>query len=601
MKLPTVEQRGINPGYTDVNVTPESFGAGIAKGVVDASTVVGNIAGQEILQNDRQSVLGITSVASKMYTEKVIEYTSKLLADAKGITAQAEIDFAQIQKDALKETTNPRQARLVQEALQHQAIAHLGTTRAHEAHQFKATTVTYADDMLRSAIDSVKPDPMNEETAWVAKHNAAASAANKYEGLTAEQMTQRKAEAVSGVTSSQLQSLLEQGKTADFLVLYPQVKNELVGNDADKFSKYATETVDLTVVQKLTGDFYSSNPDNMNAALDSARSVLTGKQENDVVSALKTRYAEVEAGKTQLQRDDIDRAKQQFRDGGYRVSAIARDVYARINEKNPEILISLDSLQEQHASVKRATIQSDAVAYQKWWEQTDDEKAAPSGDPLLIAPLMSESDYQTMVRYRAEILANIGGFDRASEKKTWTEGELGKLITSRFADVYKNQSGNNANRFKKYDGAVRDAIKNYQALNNGAYPSYEDIEKEITYQLVEGARVGQGLFGGDTKGRRFQTRLGGEEFRPYDVSAPGVDPLDVVNTVPPADSAEIATRLRAKGKTVSREEILRVYKEYLDKQNAVEPPAQEPLPAPTPAPITPNVPGQAPPRVKREP
>jgi len=562
MKLPTVDPAPISPDYVKVNVTPDSFGAPVAKGLLIASETVAERAKEMIAEADRQEAFRITSTATDMFNERMSDYTNRMLSDAKGSTDGARAEFDKIINEAVKEAKNPRQKLVVQETLTQKSVAHLGTVRMHEAQQFKADTVAQAKALLASSIDSVKIDAMNEGTAWLAKHNAAVAGANLVPGADAATLARVKAESVSSVTASQLQSLLAKGKTVEFITLYPQVKHELYGNDVDQFAKYATETVDLVVEQKLTLDFYTANKDNMNAALEAARSVLEGKQESNVIAGLTAMFSQVEAGKKQLQGQDIDAAKAAFVQGGWKVSAIPRDVYSRVLSTNAEVLIQMTQLEQQHAAGTRASIKTDPVTWTRWQYLTDDEKIQPENDPANWAGLWNEADYQAAVQKKAAILQTEGGFTAASQKPMWTQDQLTTLIKGEFSKVYKDTTTDaNARRFKALNENVTNALNNYRALNEGKMPTYEMLQREVAYQMVEGQRIQGGLWTSTKRGRRFEALAKGEEFSPYKVeNGDLVDPLNVVDVVPSKDAADIARALRAKGKAVTADEILRVYR-----------------------------------------
>lgn len=563
MKLPTVESRPLTPDYTRVDVNADAFGASIAKGVIDASTTAGNIAADIMLKEDRQATLSIVSNAQDLYNSKMTEYQSRRLSDAKGVTDEARTEFEKIKKDALKTATNDRQARIVDEALTHQIVGYLGTTRNHEAEQDRAYTVQVANDMLSSSQDAVKIDPLNEETAWVAKHNAAAAIGNRDTGLSPEELTTRKAAAVSSVTASQLSSLLAQGRNADFLVLYPQIKDELVGSDADQFAKYATATVDLHVQQQLTTKLFMAYPDDSNAAYEAARSTLDAKDEEAVISGLKTRYAEKETGQKIAQAADVDAAGAAFLRGNWKVSSIPADIRQRVTDKNPQAMISLSNLETQHALGVRGSIKSDPVEWQKAIYYNDDERVDPKNDPLTIADKLNEADYQHLVKLKAEAMQRVQGLKADTTKPTWTATDLNKLLTDKFSEVFKaTDTDQSKQRFKVYENNVRQAVERYQALN-GKPPTYEQIEKEIAYQLVEGARVGQAKWyevGSDKAARRFQAKPG-ETFRPDDINTLKADPLAVIESVPQAEALKIASSLKKAGKAVTREMILRTWQE----------------------------------------
>ena len=85
MRVPTVEQRGINPGYIDVNVNANQFGASAAAGVAQAAETVGNISGDIARTQDKQKVLSIVSNAQDFYNKSTTEYQSRLVSDANGV------------------------------------------------------------------------------------------------------------------------------------------------------------------------------------------------------------------------------------------------------------------------------------------------------------------------------------------------------------------------------------------------------------------------------------------------------------------------------------------------------------------------------------
>jgi len=562
---PSVNQDPLRVTPVSVNAGPEAFGAGIARGLATVGGVLNDIGMEQKRSKDSAKVVEIVGVATNANNLTMTSLTQRKMASAKGVTEEASKALEKTQVDAMAAAENDTQKEVIRRTLSQQSLAMLGSAREHETSQLSAYDTWSANQMIEASQESVKIDPTNSEIAWVSKNNASAAVKNRDQGkVSPEELKQLQEAAVSSVTSEQLSALLAQGRNADFLVLYPQVKNELRGKDVDRFSKLATDTSDRNVEQALVDVYYADSPDNIGVALARANTELSGEQQDNVQARLKVRYAEVETASKQVQQADVDRLKEAYIDGGYKLSAVPSDLLSRVKAFDGGLIIALHDHELSQAN-RQTTIKTDPESWARWAYLTPSQKLDPKNDPAHWINVWNEADYQHAVAVKAGLLAERGGFTKASQKSSLTDTDINRMLTEKFSKVADPTTESGKKRFTEFSRQMRSQIEHYQAANQGKTPDLETLEKSMAFSLAEGTRVGAGFLGGDKAGRRYQSVKGGEAFLPNDPTAPKVDPMEEISTVPDDVAAEIADQLAAKGIQPTQPMILNIYRRSLLK------------------------------------
>jgi len=562
---PSVNQDPLRVTPVSVNAGPEAFGAGIARGLATVGGVLNDIGMEQKRSKDSAKVVEIVGVATNANNLTMTSLTQRKMASAKGVTEEASKALEKTQVDAMAAAENDTQKEVIRRTLSQQSLAMLGSAREHETSQLSAYDTWSANQMIEASQESVKIDPTNSEIAWVSKNNASAAVKNRDQGkVSPEELKQLQEAAVSSVTSEQLSALLAQGRNADFLVLYPQVKNELRGKDVDRFSKLATDTSDRNVEQALVDVYYADSPDNIGVALARANTELSGEQQDNVQARLKVRYAEVETASKQVQQADVDRLKEAYIDGGYKLSAVPSDLLSLVKAFDGGLIIALHDHELSQAN-RQTTIKTDPESWARWAYLTPSQKLDPKNDPAHWINVWNEADYQHAVAVKAGLLAERGGFTKASQKSSLTDTDINRMLTEKFSKVADPTTESGKKRFTEFSRQMRSQIEHYQAANQGKTPDLETLEKSMAFSLAEGTRVGAGFLGGDKAGRRYQSVKGGEAFLPNDPTAPKVDPMEEISTVPDDVAAEIADQLAAKGIQPTQPMILNIYRRSLLK------------------------------------
>jgi hypothetical protein len=567
MKVPTITEPSVSSiplrePEIRINAGPESFGAAIGQGLGVVSRELGQVGLEIKRKQDSRKVLELTGIATEANNSVVAKIKQKKMKEVEGLEPIAQALLEKNMAAALAGAENETQKLLIEETLRRQSSAIMQTVREHEIIELDKYDQFSADQLNEKSKDMVKTDPMNFQLVQTAEDQAAAAMGKRWEGkVSPDELKQIRAAAASGVRASQLEALLAQGKDEAFLTMYPQVKDKLVGADADKFAKIATNTSDLNVEQALTEVFFTENPENETAALARARASLEGKREENVIQALKVRYAEIRSAAKEVQSADLDEIGRIYNESGYSLKGVPGDLFARVNAHNPDVIRALRD-HELQAANRSATVKTDPVSWSRWYRLTDAQKLDPKNDPLNWVNVWNEADFQKAVAIVADIKAERSGFKK--QKPTYTQADINRIVTGEFTRAYGGTTGDDAAKFKIFQDIVTRRIEHYQVANNGAVPPLEgpnSIAAYVAYALAEGARAGgwRGVVGMKSP-RRFMAEEKGLPFQPNDPNQPQQDPLEVSVVVPDEDAAAIADALEAAGKPVTQEAILRIWR-----------------------------------------
>lgn len=565
---PSVDQSPLRAPEVRVVAGPGTFGAFVGQGLQDVGGVAQGIVMEQKRDADSRKIVELAGIATDINNGTLSDLQKKQMLEAKGVTESAAMAFEKTKADAMALAENETQKDILNRTLTQQSVAMTQSARAHEAQQLEAYDNFSSDQVVEASKQSVTIDPLNKELADISKMNASAAVNKRWQGkVDSGQLTQLRDAAVSGITARQLETLLANGRNADFLVLYPQVKGELRGADADKMAKVATHTSDTNVEQALTDAIYAKHPDDEIGAINEANAMLEGERQDNVTNRLKVRFGEIATAAKASEQADLDRMGEAYVNGGYKLAAVPSDVLSRVKQHNPTAVIALRD-HELQTSNRTAVIRTDPVSWSRWAYSTPSQKLDPKNDPINWRNVWNESDYQHAVAVKAALLAERGGFTKAAQRPTYTQADINKLVTDEFTKAYGTTKDHQAKKFAAFDGLLRQRIEHYQAQNDGKMPPYEgpnSISAFVGYALAEGARVDAGMWG-DKAGRRFQAILNKEEFRPNDPTLSQRDPLDVVATVPDDIAAKIADDLNSKGVTPTDEMILNIYRRSLEKR-----------------------------------
>jgi len=588
MQVPVTEGPKVNQAplpATEVRVVagPGAFGASIGEGVQQAANALGEIGAQvkrEADSNKVTEILGVTTGLANAETSKV---TSRKLDGAKGIADELNATLEKLKEDALGAAENQTQKDILSRQLTNQNLWMVQSARAHELSQLDDYHKLSADLSIKEQVKIAYDNPLNMDGAGLAKATAAATvrALYSYTGpdgnprlnVSTEQMKQIEEAAVSEVASSQLKSLLDQNRNADFLVMYPQLKSQLRGKDLEHYAELASDTSDKVVNQALTSSVFAKFPDDKLAAkayIDNELH-LTGDQYDDVNKRLDYRYAEVEAAAKKVENDDLDAFEQQFYANGMDIGKVDQTLLARVNKHNAR---AVEASKAYAISTKQGRpIQTDSDSWFKWSQLNVYEKIDPKNSPLNFKNVWSEADFKHAAVQVAEIKALMGGFGKGSEKPTYGEKDIAETVKAAWNKAYPTKTDASADQFLQFDSMLRKRLDQYQGANAGKMPPLtgtNSVESYVAWALAEGTRVDAGIFNLDISGRRIESILhgGGEVFQPKDSSQTQEDPLDAITTVPNEYAAQISKALRDEGIEPTKYAVLDRYLLWLKKHGS---------------------------------
>ena len=580
---PKVNQVPLPATEVRVNAGPGAFGASVGEGVQQAANVLGDIGQHVKREADGNKVTEILGVTTGLANAKISELTSRKLDGAKGIADEANAALEKLKEDALGAAENPTQKDILNRQLTNQNLWMVQSARAHELSQMDKYHELSADLSLKEQVKIAYDNPLNMDGAGLAKATAAATvrALYSYTGpdgnprlnVSPERMKQLEEAAVSEVAASQLKSLLDQTRNADFLVMYPQLRGQLRGKDLEHYAELASYTSDKVVNQGLAASTFAKFPnDKLGAKAFIEKELhLTGDQYDDVNKRLDYRYAEVEAEAKKVENDDLDAFEQQFYANGMDIGEVDQTLLARVNKHNAR---AVEANKDYAIRTKQGRpIQTNSDSWFKWSQLNEYEKIDPKNSPLNFKNVWSEADFQHAAVQVAEIKARMGGFGKGSEKPTYGAKDIAETVKAAWNKAYPTKTDASAKRFLQFDSMLRKRLDQYQGANEGKMPPFtgpNSVEAYVAWALAEGVRVDAGIFDIDISGRRIESILhGGEEvFKPKDSSQPQEDPLDAITTVPSEYAALTSKALRDEGIEPTKYAVLDRYLLWLKKHGS---------------------------------
>ena len=586
---PKVGQAALPATEVRVAAGPGAFGASIGEGVQQAANALGEIGAQEKRKADSNKVTEILGVTTGLANAETSKVTSRKLDGAKGIADELNATLEKLKEDALGAAENQTQKDILNRQLTNQNLWMVQSARAHELSQLDDYHKLSADLSIKEQVKIAYDNPLNMNGAGLAKNTAAATVRAIYSypedpsnpdsprrlNVSPEQMKQLEEAAVSEVASSQLKSLQDQSRNADFLVMYPQLKSQLRGKDLEHYAELASDTSDKVVNQALTSSVFAKFPDDKLAAKAYVEKELhlTGDQHDDINKRLDYRYAEVEAEAKKVQNDDLDAFEQQFYANGMDIGKVDQTLLARVNKHNAR---AVEANKDYAIKTKQGRpIQTDSDSWFKWSQLNEYEKIDPKNSPLNFKNVWSEADFQHAAGQVAEIKARMGGFGKGSEKPTYGEKDIAETVKAAWNKAYPTKTDASAARFLQFDSMLRKRLDQYQGANAGKMPPLtgpNGVEAYVAWALAEGVRVDAGIFDRDISGRRIESILhgGGEVFKPKDSSQPQEDPLDVITTVPNEYAGQISKALRDEGIEPTKQAVLDRYLMWKNKNGGAK-------------------------------
>lgn len=376
----------------------------------------------------------------------------------------------------------------------------------------------------------------------------------KANGWSEEVTAEQKAIARSGVYSSALQAMVSQNEHAMFIDAYQKVEGQLTAKDHAQFAKVYAATSDLVEEQATVQTIIDKHPDDFSAAIGEARATLSGKKEEDAIKAIKVRFDERAAIRTEGQRLVTDKAWKAFEAGGERVSAIPRDVFVEFEAFNGEGVARMKQIEEANANKTISPADVDPKVFGDWISHDWEWKTDPKNRPEFLKGQVTNEDMHYMQK-QVEDGLNLkrgltlsGTTPRGPQQDTQS---VQGMVATTFLDnpelfIARSPLQDDIDDASRRKGAftryVRDRVDGYQKANKGQNPDRETVQKYIDDGLIEGARPGR--FWGTNPVRRFEAQTG-DTFPPV-----------AAETIPDEERAKIVDMMTRKQLPITDDAIL---------------------------------------------
>lgn len=272
-------------------------------------------------------------------------------------------------------------------------------------------------------------------------------------------------------------------------------------------------------------------------AIRQARESFQGKDEDFVVTEIKTRFSELNQAREGDQRQAADEAYDAFSRTG-RLSSIPAGVFNRMDGKTRLALRK----EAQSMAEGRAIKTDDNVYYSLYQEAVNDPNSFAKRDLRQVFDKLSPSDRQEMIKLQGKVQQP----DELKDLRTYDQ-----QLTLRYRDLgWDNKDTKQKAQFER---AANDAIVAEQ-LAKGKKLTFDEREKVLDRLLIQGG----GTWYSANK-RLFEVQGTDDEAK----FIQGLDPANktsaFVGKIPAGERAQIEQALRANGRPVSEQAILELY------------------------------------------
>lgn len=272
-------------------------------------------------------------------------------------------------------------------------------------------------------------------------------------------------------------------------------------------------------------------------AIRSARESFQGKDEDFVVTEIKTRFSELNQAREGDQRQAADEAYDIFSRTG-RLSSIPAEVLNRMDGKTRLAMRK----EAQSLAEGRAIKTDDSVYYSLYQEAVNNPNAFAKRDLRQVFDKLSPSDRQEMIKLQGKVQQP----DELKDLRTYDQ-----QLTLRYRDL--GWDNKDVKQKAQFERSANDAIVAEQ-LAKGKKLTFDEREKVLDRLLIQGAD------GWVSRGRRFFEVQGTEEEASF---IQGLDSTKktsaFVQKIPAADRVQVEQALRAGGIQITEQAILDLY------------------------------------------
>jgi hypothetical protein len=506
---PQIDPTALRIPAVNLDAGPESFGAGIARGLGNVGETAFAIDQDKRRQADAAAVVDLvgtaTNAANSVLSDPENGILNRQMKDAIGATADAGKQLARVWKDAATAATSDNQKAVIRETATRQITAALETVRRHEADQTAKYHDWSAGQMIKANLELAASMPLDDATADDAIAHSRAAVDLRMKGRVDEaQLAQLRDQATSEIQAARLDALDAGGDTAGFLKLFDRVRDQLSATPGsngersprDRFSRVAMQTFDLVKEQSLTDSYLKRFPNStdMGAALDAVHADLSGPEEEHVAQAAKVRYQERESAANASGRELTDRGWAYVETGKF--AAMPPSLRTALDDANPHALIEMSNEVERRSRQDAGPSETDPQAWGDFMYTSPPDLAKPDNDPRIkYAGKFTANDMQRAIDYRAAILNEQRGLTRTGAEIQRHGPTLDRQgIESAVSDAWKAaglyKKDPDKSRYGAFSIYVHNAIDEFQdAQTPPRRPDAKELQAIMDRGLIKGERV----------------------------------------------------------------------------------------------------------------
>jgi hypothetical protein len=542
----------------NLDAGPGVFGADVARGLGNIGAVSSDIALDLKRRKDAaeaSEIIGTTAAAAlDLFKNPESGLLTRKMKGASGVTNEATERLGALWADAEAQATSAATRLIVKEHARRQIAQDTEAAANHEISERENYADWSAGKLIQSSVERSALTPMDAQVAGQAAADVAAAVKMRLQGRASpEEIAQAQSEAVSALHATRVSSLLAQGANSDAIALYGEIESQLTSEHRTKVAPSIRAARDLLAEQEFTDSMLSKHPDNRKAALDEAHATLSGKAEDDAVTAINNRYNEIDSARQDAQRVVVSAGWKAFA-RRTKVADIPRDIFAALPG---ETIQAMKNQEEADANRTPGPRHTDPAVFGEWMNRPSEEKVLPEFAPQNYAGSITPSDIRFMQILVADILSTERGVTRAGREfaspRLDTQSVAGIISTA----VLENAPYLDAPSNKKLADERQGMFVSYVRANldakiaeTGKNPTREDVRKIIDEALIKVTRHvddpgAWNLFEfNEVKARRFEVRPG-ERFTPTETGGVQIPQEDL--GIPAEDLALIDAALRLRG------------------------------------------------------
>lgn len=408
----------------------------------------------------------------------------------------------------------------------------------YELDERNKATIVSAEANSLSAINVAASDPTAGNIAIstdLITKNAQARA--RMEGWSPEVLAAKTAEDIGKLHQQVLQGLVE-NDPMQAEAYYNEHKAEIPGSMQAEIGKAVRIGTAKEKAQALTDQVIASGMSEAQA-LDKIRTEYSGDEEDIYVSAVKSRFGEIEAARNKAERDNRDAAFNAIAEAGGDMSKVPAAVISRLDAYDRA---QLETYGESLSAGK--TVKTDLETYDRLSTLAREQpEAFVDYDLLKDRNSLSDTDFKRF----SDLKANLAKPDKVSDIAA-----LEQQLTSRHEALGLTGSdtdGAKATNRAKFDKMARDALDAFKT-QNGKEPTYKEREELLDRLMLPGTLKGSGVFV-DDEARLYEV-LDTADQESFELTVPDDDRTRIINSfkardVEPTEAQIVQAYRRAKG------------------------------------------------------